>query len=296
METAFRKSLSPIAQKIVAILLIFAVFIFFVWATYTYVPVHRDSIPDVNWGFSVDWKGAFRPAALLMLSGHNPFEAGTYHNPPWALIPLMPVALLSPALGAAVMFVLNYMVYAFIAFRLGAKPLTMILFIFCPLVFVNGFNGNIDWLVTLGFLMPPQIGLFFVLMKPQIGIGLAVFWLIEAWRRGRLREVMRVFAPITTIFLLSFALYGLWPLNSTGMPDNVFNQSMWPLSIPIGLALLLHAIRTRKAGLSLTASPLLAPYLTIHSYAPALLGLEMNSLEMISALVALWVMRFFMMY
>ena len=29
-------------------------------------------------------------------------------------------------------------------------------------------TGNIAWLTMLGYIMPPQIGLFFVLIKPQL--------------------------------------------------------------------------------------------------------------------------------
>ena len=104
------------------------------------------------------------------------------------------------------------------------------------------------------------------------------------------------FGPLVIVTLLSFALYGFWPAQMAGMPDNPYNKSMWPLSIPFGLALLLYAIRTRKAGLSLTASPFLTPYLTIHSYAPALLGMGVNSVEFALVCVALWAMKLFMLY
>ena len=249
-----------------------------------------------SFDFGVDWKGAFRPATLLMLRGENPYLARGFHNPPWALVPLIPVALLPEQLGAAVMLVLNFFVYDFVAYRLKAKPLPLALFLFTPVVIFCGTNGNIDWLCALGFLMPPQIGLFFVLMKPQIGAALALFWLVEGWQVGRLHEVARVFGPLAAVTLLSFTLYGFWPLQMAVMPDNPYNRSMWPFSIPVGLALLVYALRTRKKGLSLTAAPFLSPYLTIHSYAPALLGLGVNTIEFALVCLALWVMKLFMMY
>src|SRR5690606_38971700 len=74
---------------------------------------------------------------------------------------------------------------------------------------------NIDWLPLVGFVLPPQIGLFFILIKPQMGLAVALFWLVEAWREGGLREVIRVFGPVGAALALSLALYGLWPLRSS---------------------------------------------------------------------------------
>lgn len=285
MQTTLARPLSPNAQKTIALGMFVALFVLLVAAASVW------TIP-----IGVDWKGAFRPAALLMLSGQNPFAVGGYHNPPWALIPLIPIALLPEQLGAAVVLVLNFFAYGFIAYRLKAKPLPLVLFLLSPVVIFCGSTGNIDWLAALGFLMPPQIGLFFVLMKPQIGAVLAVFWLVEAWRKGGRLQVFRTFAPVTIVFMLSLILYGFWPLQMAGMPNDLYNRSMWPLSIPVGLVLLVYALRTRKAGLSLTAAPFLSPYVNIHSYAPALLGLGVNSIEFALVCVALWVMKFAGLY
>jgi hypothetical protein len=109
-------------------------------------------------------------------------------------------------------------------------------------------------------------------MKPQIGAGIALFWLVEAWRTGRLREVVRVFSPVVLAYLISFAVYGLWPLRFTERMSDPFNASLWPLSIPIGLGLLFHALQRREKFFAMSASPFLAPYINIHSYAVLLLA------------------------
>jgi hypothetical protein len=151
-----------------------------------------------------DWHGTFRPAARALISGHSPYEVESFFNPPWGLLPLVPIALLPEGVGRA------------------------IILISCLL------TANIDYLVTLGFVFPPQIGLFFVLIKPQIGGAVALYWFVESWRRGGLREFVRIFWPITVASLVSFLLFGLWPLRTLGRSVDVsWNASLWPASIPL---------------------------------------------------------------
>jgi hypothetical protein len=130
--------------------------------------------------------------------------------------------------------------------------------------------------------------LFFVLIKPQIGAGIALFWLVEAWRTGRIREVVRVFSPVTLAYLASFALYGLWPLRLVGMPADAFNASLWPLGIPIGAALLYQAIRSRKALYAMGATPFLAPYVNISSFAVVLFSFIPNPYLFVIAVALSW--------
>ncbi len=110
--------------------------------------------------------------------------------------------------------------------------------------------------MLLGFALPPQIGLFFVTIKPQVGIGVVFFWLGMAWEKGKLKEVGRVFLPITIASLVSFILYGFWFLD---MQSHVggwnVNASLWPYAIPVGIYLLCQAVRRKSLKLSAAASP-----------------------------------------
>lgn len=254
-------------KNISAVLLIVLTFFMLVWFVYTYLPVHENANPPLTWGFSVDWKGCIRPDTLKLISGHSPYAEGCGLNPPWTYLLLAPIALLPPDLGAAVIFVITYFVYTLVLFRRGAKPLMIAAGALCAFVFVNAKNGNIDWMPVLGFILPPQIGLFFLLIKPQIGAALALFWLVESWRIGKLREVIRVFAPVTFAMLISFAIYGFYPLKLTKMPNDPYNSSLWPFGLLIGIPLLFQAIRSRKDHYAIGAAPFLAPYVNIHSYA-----------------------------
>jgi hypothetical protein len=151
-------------------------------------------------------------------------------------------------------------------------------------------NANLDWLPLLGFGLSPWLGLFLIAVKPQMGSVVAIFWLIEAWRQGGPVKVVKVFAPITITLLVSFGLFGLWPLASVRVLNysQSWNASLWPVSIPIGFILSVAAIRLRQGRYAIAASPCLSPYVLFHAWSGALVTLVTSIPEMIAAVIGLW--------
>lgn len=214
----------------------------------------------------VDWRQGYRAFALTALRGQSPYNTGNFYNPPWALLPALPLALLPEKIGGALWFALGLAGFAMAGHRLGAGPVSLGAFLLSPFVILNQLNGNIDWLPMLGFTLPPPIGLFLILLKPQMGLGLAVYWAVEALQR---RAFWRTVAPVTLAFTLSLALYGAWPLQ-TGRVLNVaqaHNTSLWPWGAPVGLALLALAFKQRAPRWAMASGPFLSPYLLLHSWA-----------------------------
>lgn len=256
------------------------------------------SIALAQWApapLGIDWRLTYRPAALAMFRGENPFDLSVapeapFFAAPWGLLPLLPVAFLPPETGRGMIMLGGFAVFAVAAIRLGAKPPALSLFLLSPPVLHCIVNANIEWLTVVGFIMPPQIGLFFVTVKPQTGFAVAVFWLFEAWRAGGLRRVVVVFSPIAVAYLVSFWLYGLWPLRlgSVLIYGQTFNASLWPLSIPVGLTLLVTAIQQRRVVWAMPASPCLSPYVLFHSWSAALAALVRRPLQLLAAIVGLW--------
>lgn len=238
---------------------------------------------------SVDWRSAFRPAAQEMLLHGNPYRAEGFFNPPWAVLPMLPLAFLPERVGSAVMFVMGLAGFAYAAYRLGAEPLVLGAFLISPPVMHTLLNGNIDWLPLIGFVLPPQIGLFFVLVKPQMGAAVAAFWLVEAWREGGWREAVRVFWPVSVATALSLLLYGLWPLRSGQEVGLWWNASLWPASIPVGLALLVAAVRQRRIEFAMGAAPCLSPYVLLHAWSGALAAVLRHKAEALAAVAGLWI-------
>lgn len=286
--------LKRVPEKPFTIAIFSILFLVMVWAVFTFLrePLEQPWYPgNRNFLIGVDWKGALLPGVKALISNKSPYAVGVY-NPPWVLLPFIPLAIFPQTISTAAMFVLGLFMPAWAAARMGAKPMIAAGFALSPFCLLNAQNCNIDWLVLLGFTLPPQIGLFLVLAKPQIGFAVTLFWLVEAWRNGKMREVLRIFGPITIVFLLSLALYGLWPLIYLAKPSiDPSNDSPFPMLVPIGLVLLLYGLRKRRMLPAAMSAPFLSPYLIAHSWAVALFGLTRSQVEFWAVWVMLWIMR-----
>ena len=241
----------------------------------------------------VDWTDTFYPAIRAVWQGQSPYElVPSFFMAPWALLPMLPLAWLPEAVGRVIMLLAGLAIYAVVAHRLSHGHLwSVIVFLLSPLVLDGLYNGNVDYLPILGFILPPQIGLFFVVLKPHIGLGVALFWLVEAWRDGGATRVLKVFGPVALAFGLSFVIFGLWPLRFSQLlgVSGSWNSSLWPMSLPVGLALLAAAYRSRKIQPAMAAAPCLSPYLVMHSWVTGLVAILDRPLELTAAVVGLWI-------
>jgi hypothetical protein len=244
----------------------------------------------------IDWTISYRPAALTILSGESPYNGNLpIYNPPWTLLPLIPFALLPYRIGVGCLFVANFVAFIYVGWRLGGNLITIgALITSFPVAFSLLF-GQVDALVYLGLVLPRSIGLFFIMSKPQIGIVVAIFWLVEEWKEGGWKQTLRTFFPVFVAFLLSFIIYGTWPLNilSHDLIHARHNTSLWPLSIPIGLPLLIYALRKRKQNFALLSGPFFSPYVAPLSWSFSLLGLLHFLSDMVAVCLSFWCLFFF---
>ncbi len=128
----------------------------------------------------IDWRETYYPAARAVLEGANPYLAApTFCNLPWTLIPMLPLAIFSERVSGALYFILTLALYAWVAVRLRASRTALIAFMLSSPVIYGMRMLNVDALALVGFILPPQIGLFFVLIKPQMGIAMIPFWIFE---------------------------------------------------------------------------------------------------------------------
>lgn len=238
--------------------------------------------------FAIDWSNTYRPAVALLLAGQSPYASKWFYNPPWALLPLVPLSLLPETVGRLILFGLCLVLFAYVAIKLGARRLSLIAFLLSPPVVMSLYTGNLDALALAGAVLPPWIGLFFISIKPQVGAGLALFWLVDAYRKGGALNLVRTFAPIASAFLISFILYGPWPLDAPALVDKSYNASLFPLSLSAGLPLLVASFRLWRSRLALAAGPFLSPYLSFQSWSASLTGLLHRPLELTAAVVGLW--------
>ncbi|NMB87329.1 MAG: hypothetical protein GYA17_03150 [Chloroflexi bacterium] len=213
------------------------------------------------------------------------------------MLPIYPLSLLPVRVGGVLLSLACLFTLGYVAYRRGAKPLALALFICAPQVQFMAINGDyIDVLSALGFVLPPQIGLFFVLAKPQSGAAVALFWAVEAWRKGKAREVARVFAPVTLAYALQLVCYSPNMLDAllTRAPHMVgmgayHDANIWPYGVILGIFLLAYAIRKGDIGPAILSSACFTPYLGFYSWPVALLGLLSCHPEFILATLFLWI-------
>lgn len=238
----------------------------------------------------VDWSTAFRPAALQFLAGKSPYTIEGFFNPPWALLPLLPFALLPENIGRALLIIVALLAFIFTGYRMGGNQWSILAVLLSPPLMHGILNGNIDWLALLGLVMPPQIGLFFVSIKPQIGIAVILFWLVECWRKGGITEILRVYLPFSLVSVLSLLLFGMWPLRSFVEIHLWWNASLWPVSLPVGLVLFVTAVRKQDLRFAMGASPCFSPYILFHSWIVVLYAIIRSTPETIAAVIGLWLL------
>jgi hypothetical protein len=247
----------------------------------------------------VDWRQTYRTGARAIFKGQNPYQVvPTFRNPVWILLPLAPFAFLPDKLGSALMLVMDVSLYAFVAHRLKARPIAFTAFMLSPAMLFSHIMLNIDPFILFGFILPAPIGLLFVLAKPQIGLGVCIYWLIEAWRNGGIRKALMILIPSAIAIACSFILYGNWVAQSVARDKFLlsvgWNDSLWPYGLVVGMALLIYGILKRDKVASASASPFLSPYVFLPSWSSALIILFRSDVLMVTAVVAMWI-RVFML-
>ncbi len=254
------------------------------------MPLYVWEIRYLDWS-GVDWWLAYYPAGNLLLHGADPYQIPNFHNPTWALLPLLPFVLMGKTAGGIAVFFVNLFSFAFIAFRLGAKLPAVLMLVLSPFMFYTVYFDNIDWLILWGFILPAPMGLLLVMLKPQAGIAVALYWAYAAWHDGGWRKLVVLFSPLVGALAMNFAIFGNWLRpTSDHLTNGPYNQSVFPWSVPIGVLLLFLAIRFRKQHLSISASPFLSPYLNMGSWTVVFVGLVDNAWLMPVAFIVSWLL------
>jgi hypothetical protein len=249
------------------------------------------SLPDLGY----DWTHTYRPAALAMAHGESPYTVDIYYAAPWAVLPLIPFALLPEKLGIAAIFLLGLFAFAYVAYTLNPKPAVIILFMLSAPVVGCLIWGNIEWMPLLGLVLPAPIGLIFAVIKPQVGIGLIIYWFFHLMKTQGLIGTIKAFLPVTIITLLSFWLYGFWPLrfqdtlNLSSSSDAQYNITLWPYGIFAGIWLLYKALQHQKAETAIAASPFLSPYTLQYTWVTVLASVAHAPMELLLVSIGLWI-------
>lgn len=206
---------------------------------------------SLQW-FGLDWRQFYQPGAL----NATPYELRKVVAPPWTYWTLWPVAVLGDNLSLGVL-ALATMLICMLYMRDWPKFAVLCLSIPFQATLVL---GQVDALSLIGLMAPAGLSLLFLTMKPQ-GAILAML---------NKRATGASLLAIACVFVVSLAAHGWWPavlLEPMGWDSN---WSLWPWSLPVGLALLWWQGKRgfdSDAALCL-ASLCVAPYFCVTSLLP----------------------------
>ena len=225
-----------------------------------------------------DWTGTFVPGFEKLVSGENPYDIPTFENPPWVLLFIAPIAWLPPVLSRAVLAFVSIVSVVLVFSKLTDDFVLAVIIATSPPAVHLYIAGNIDWLILLGYISPPVLGALLVSIKPQMSIGLFVYWLYKK----RFLDMI----PVTLLTLLSFVLYGNWlSSRSLTLP---WDTSVWPWLVVPGLIILILSVRNDDKHKAIAVSPALSPYVSFHSWLAAFVAIKRRRTAVILS-AALWI-------
>jgi hypothetical protein len=208
-----------------------------------------------------------------------PYDQVGYVYPPWAVVPLLPIVLFPPDLAHGLMYVVCALILFYILWRLKVGVVAAVAFFLSPTAIGALMVNNIDPIVISGILFPPLWGLFLLVIKPQIGFGVVVYHLVETWRKDGFWGAVRTFAPVSIAWFISAALFPIWIERMARNPQIIWNRSLFPYLIPLGLLLLWLAFRYKNPYFALASSLFFAPYHSYYSYIIVQIGLMHPDVE-----------------
>jgi hypothetical protein len=241
----------------------------------------------------IDWSTVLRPATIAFLQLENPYQIEGTFSPPWLFLLLAPVAILPVHAGGVIVFWLNLATWIVLTNKLSSGNIASIVAVITSPMVVNGLLArNIDFLVMWGLLLPAEFAVLFLALKPQVGGAAILYLCLKAYQEGGLKKLIRLLALPILMTMLSFALYGLWPLNAGSAINLPWNASPikilgWP-SIIIGLFLFILALSRKNPedgiNISMASTPFFSPYVGSQSWVAIL-----PSLIKTKALYIMWV-------
>jgi len=214
-----------------------------------------------------DWD-VYRLAIEAFFHGGNPYQVGEgfmrFYNPPWTIFIMAPFTL-ARGYAMLVLAIVSTMILAIIGRRWGLKPLGVILLVTSAFNYQTIMAGNAEAIAWLGLFLPPGLGIFFFLIKPQSTIGMVAFLLYRRWQTAGVVGVVRLLAVPVLLTLGALALWGLPPI----VPCPC-NRSLFPYSLLLGIPALLIAMRQQRPRWAAFSGPFLTPYVAYHGYLPVL--------------------------
>ncbi|GEM_PF-3423390 len=138
----------------------------------------------------VDFGNTFYAVGRAIWSGQSPYSVRSFLSPPWVLPLIAPLGILPLQWAWGIFTTIGLGAYLIAFVRMRLKPIVLALLMLSPFVWFNLYYGNIDWLILLGATLPPQWGIWLLVIKPQMSAVLIALWAYRLWRkRGAAEEI-----------------------------------------------------------------------------------------------------------
>lgn len=215
--------------------------------------------------FRADDFRVYRDAAMLVTRGYSPYMIYNFNNPIIALVYYLPFVYLPVDIGFRVTMFVAMALYLSVIWQACHSPIAFVLVLISPLMLWDTFYVNLDWMVFGAVLLLPRCpvpAFVLALVKPQIGIVVAVLALLELWKGRRYKTIAALMVFEVAIFAVSLSMGMQWGF----MIARSGNWSLFPWSLLLGLPLAWYALRRRDRFAGLAAAPLCSPYVGPQSW------------------------------
>lgn len=197
----------------------------------------------------------------------TPYDTVGFVNVPWAALLLVPFGLIPLELSTLIQTILYFLCLTVLVKRIGGTRRHILLALTSFVALDATLELNVDWLIALGILLPVVWSGPFLIVKPQVALGI--------YAGAHLRQLVLAALVVGVVLALSVLLWGWWPpqmlasiaRNSLNRPYNLAPVALMPalLSYAIGLAIGIRAVQKRDAVLGVYAWLFFVPYITLYS-------------------------------
>lgn len=197
----------------------------------------------------------FYQSGRAVLSGVNPYSVEGFYSPLYVAIGFALLALLPMPIAFHLFAGFVFLSFGLAFYMLTNRQIKMTILLMCsPFPLMTAWYGNLESLVLIGSIIAPMVGIWLVMVKPQLGLIVA---LLFVWQARSLRSIARLIIPVGCLYALSFAL-GMW--RTTPIAE-AWNIRLWPIGLLIGIPAAMIALHKRRIDWALFAGPFVAPYL-----------------------------------
>ena len=200
-------------------------------------------------------------AARALLNGTSLYHVDQFVSPFPAALLFIPFSPLPDALALRAVAFISVTLYVYVIQREARHWWIAVVLMCTPIFLYDLYAANVDWAVFAALLVPPPFAFLLAMVKPQIGLGVALIALLAVWHKNKPLAIGLLVLE-AGIFAVSFAAGMDWTKQLHGFR----NFSAFPFGVVLGLPLIVLSLKRRDSVMALAAMPFLSPYVGPQSW------------------------------